>query len=193
MKKKYVLSILLATVLFSGCGNDNKTTKEQKDANLATTTSIEVSSNDNKFEQKVEPKQKDDSSSAYYGDYNKMDSNTQEEHKQRSSLDANLNIRSPYEKVQISMIVKKLSKNFIQKCSACHDDYANGIIGPSLLGKTPDYISQKIHSFKDDKSKNVLMSELVAKMGDEEINSLANEIYNFNEEIKKIGATNANK
>ncbi len=188
MKKNYILTTLLATLLLSGCSSDNK--EEQKASTSATASSIAIEKGSGKLEQKVASKEYDDKALSYYGNYG--DKDTREAKKPRTVLDANINIRSPYERVQISMMAKKLSKNFILKCSACHDDYANGIIGPSLLGKSPEFIEEKIAKFKNDKTANVLMSELVSSMGDDEIKSLANEIHTFNEEIKKLGENNAN-
>ncbi len=97
-----------------------------------------------------------------------------------------MNVRSPYEKIQISMLVKKLSIKFMVKCSACHDDYANGVIGPSLLGKSSDEIFTAIADFKSGKKSNVLMDDLIKMMSDDEIRVMADEIYNFNEKIKAL-------
>ena len=102
----------------------------------------------------------------------------------RSEIDANMHVRSPYEEVKISMMVKRLSKDFIVKCSACHNDYANGIIGPSLLNKDADFIFNSIMKFKSDKNANVLMTDLVNQMDKKEIKKLANEIYEFNKQIR---------
>ena len=84
------------------------------------------------------------------------------------------------------MLVKQLSKNFIIKCSACHNDYANGVIGPSLLGKDSDYIFDKIAAFKTGAKKKVLMEGLISQMDDKEIRELANEINQFNNMIKEM-------
>jgi cytochrome c553 len=97
-----------------------------------------------------------------------------------------MNVRSPYEKVEISMLVKKLSKEFIVKCSACHNDYANGIIGPSLLGKDSDFIYKKIIAFKTGKESNPLMNDLVKMMDDDGIKRLSQEIFEFNNEITQM-------
>ncbi len=83
-------------------------------------------------------------------------------------------------------LVNKLSKKFIVKCSACHNDYANGIIGPSLLGRDSNFIFDSIMKFKSGEKVNVLMSDLVKMMSDQEIRKLADEIYHFNKEIKKM-------
>jgi len=76
-------------------------------------------------------------------------------------------------------------KKFI-KCSACHNDYANGIIGPSLLGKDKDFIYNQIMDFKSGKKKNVLMDQLVKMMSEKEINELSSEIAEFNRKIKEL-------
>lgn len=106
--------------------------------------------------------------------------------KPRTNIDANLHVRSPYDKVQVSMLVKRLSKEFIVKCSACHNDYANGVIGPSLLDKDAQFIFDNIKKFQNNKDANVLMSELVNQMKDEDIQRIADEIYQFNQEVRKL-------
>lgn len=144
--------------------------------------------NKNIKETKVVEKEKDGSkSNSYYYDYNiKSESEKSSiEEKPRTSLDANMRVRSPYEKIEISLLVKKLSKEFILKCSACHNDYANGIIGPSLLNKDATFIFNQIKKFQNDKKANVLMADLVKPMSDESIKKLADEIYEFNKQIKE--------
>lgn len=185
-------------LLFNGCSSDDsKKADSSQNSKTATSSGIEVVKNENANEIKIEEKDKtNNKSSSYYYDYNvksnyalnsvpgNNDASVRE--RPRTAVDANLHVRSPYEQVQISMLVKSLSKNFIVKCSACHNDYANGIIGPSLLGKSSDFIYEKIKKFKDDKKANVLMSDLVSNMDDTEIKQLADEIFNFNQEIKNV-------
>lgn len=195
------LSTLLSLTLFSGCSDNKQESKEKEASNKAqevtSAQKIEVVKNENAQEIKVALKEGDDNQSkSYYYDYNvksAYDPNMQPANddasvreKARTAIDANLHVRSPYENVEISMMVKKFSKEFIVKCSACHNDYANGVIGPSLLGKDADFIYNKITKFKDGSEKNVLMKELVARMSEQEIKALANEIYEFNNEIKKM-------
>jgi cytochrome c553 len=86
----------------------------------------------------------------------------------------------------VGLLVNQLSKNFIVKCSACHNHYANGIIGPSLLSKDSTYIFKTISQYRTGEKKNVLMKELIEQMDDKEIKALADEIYTFNQEVKKI-------
>ena len=190
MIKEIILSTALI-ILISGC--DNK--KQEEKTNLAkientqTPLKIEIEENANSKEIKVLEKEKTNTKSeSYYYDYNVKPTNeeTRIKEKTRTSIDANLNVRSPYEKVQISLLVKSLSKEFIVKCSACHNDYANGIIGPSLLNKDANFIYNQIQKFKSDKNANVLMSDLVKQMSDENIKKLADEISEFNKQIKEM-------
>ena len=84
------------------------------------------------------------------------------------------------------MLARQLSKKFIVKCSACHNDYANGVIGPSLLGKDSDFIFNAIMKFKSGEKENVLMTDLIKMMDDKEIKAMADEIYQFNVELEKM-------
>lgn len=204
LKLKYksllcVSSVLLLSV-FSGC-SDNKEKSEAETASLsskeASMQKIEVTQNKDALAIKVKEKEYDkNQSKSYYYDYNvksEYDPNSKPANedasvraKPRTAVDANLYVRSPYEEVQVSMLVKKLSKKFIVKCSACHNDYANGVIGPSLLGKDADFVFNKIKEFKSDSTKNVLMSDLISQMDDKEIRELANEIHQFNKSINEM-------
>jgi len=200
-KRLHVLASGLALLVFlTGCGEEKREeTKsvQSETAKVNQAASIEVVVNENAKEIKVKEKKTDKAQSkSYYYDYNiksEYDPNAEPANedasvraKPRTSIDANMNIRSPYENVQISMVVRKLSKTFRVKCSACHDDYANGVIGPSLLGRNSDYIYDKIFAFKSGKKSNPLMTDLINMMSDEEIRALADEIYEFNKQIKEM-------
>ena len=63
-----------------------------------------------------------------------------EESETSRSVGALAMVRNPLQSINLKLVKGRLSKDFIVKCSACHDDYANGIIGPSLLNKTSDQI-----------------------------------------------------
>lgn len=201
-----VSSLVLVSLMIgvTGCGEktDDGQAKEEKPVTVSkavtteTAPQIEVVSNENAKEIKVKEKKTDKTQSkSYYYDYNiksEYDENARPANKDagirakpRTIIDANMNIRSPYEEVKISMMVKKLSKKFIVKCSACHNDYANGIIGPSLLGKTSKEIFDAIAAFKSGEKTNVLMTDLINMMDEEEIKTLADEIYDFNQKIKE--------
>ncbi len=198
MIKKILLSTAVI-LLISGCSE--KKEENQKVQEKVTTQAplkIEVEKNENSKEVKVEEKKNvKKENETYYFNYNGVktayDPNSQPANedakvrtKPRSELDANMHVRSPYEKVKISLLVKKLSKDFIVKCSACHNDYANGIIGPSLLDKDADSIYNSINKFKNNKDANVLMTGLVNQMSEEEIKKIANEIFEFNKQIREL-------
>ena len=209
IKNLTIKTIALSCVVFTliGCSNDsNKAKDKTEQATKATTTQssaapkIEIVESSDTKAIKVEEKEKVSSKNGqkdkYYYDYNiksEYDPNAKPANvdagvrtKPRTAIEANMNVRSPYERVQISMLVKKLSIKFMVKCSACHDDYANGVIGPSLLGKSSDEIFNAIADFKSGKKSNVLMDDLIKMMSNEEIRTLADEIYTFNKKIKAL-------
>jgi cytochrome c553 len=208
IKNLTIKTIALSSVLFvlTGCGGDDKTaakteqTVKEVSSQSAKVPQIEiVQSSDSKaikVKEKEKVSRKDGQKDKYYYDYNiksEYDPNAKPANedaavrtKPRTAIEANMNVRSPYEKIQISMLVKKLSIKFMVKCSACHDDYANGVIGPSLLGKSSDEIFSAIADFKSGKKTNVLMSDLIKMMSEDEIRTLADEIYSFNEQIKEL-------
>jgi cytochrome c553 len=207
IKNLTIKTIALSCVLLvlTGCGDDkaeSKTEQPVKEVSSESSTApkIEIVQSSDTKAIKVEEKEKVSSKNGhkdkYYYDYNiksEYDPNAKPANvdaavrtKPRTAIEANMNVRSPYEKIQISMLVKKLSIKFMVKCSACHDDYANGVIGPSLLGKSSDEIFSAIDDFKSGKKSNVLMDDLIKMMDDDEIRTLADEIYNFNEQIKAL-------
>ena len=178
IKVSSLVFLISASVIFNGCSSDESSSDQKvQKSNIATSASIEVVANTNANAVKVKVKETDTSEDkSYYFDYGVKSAYPQDAQpankdasvriKPRTTMDANLHIRSPYEEVQVSMMLRKLSKKFIVKCSACHNDYGNGIIGPSLLGKDTEYIYGKIIKFKKDKNLNVLMSQLVENMSD---------------------------
>jgi cytochrome c553 len=199
MKSLYLASSFVLIVGFNACSDNSQEKSQKQNAEEAATATpkIEIVQNSDAHAIKVEQKSKDKTKgSSYYYDYgqkSEYDQNAQPANKDasvrvrpRTKIDANMNVRSPYEEVQVSMLVKKLSKNFIIRCSPCHNDYANGIIGPSLLGRDADFIYEKIQEFKTGKKSNPLMNDLINMMSDREIRSMADEIYNFNKEIKQM-------
>ena len=190
--------VLAASVFMTGC-SDNKGSEESSKQTAApvSAAAIEIVANENIGEIKVKEKGRDANlSKSYYYDYNiksAYDENSRPANedasvrvKPRTAIEANMNVRSPYEEVQVSMMARQLSKKFIVRCSACHNDYANGVVGPSLLGKNSDYIFNTIMKFKSGEKENVLMTDLIKMMNDKEIRDMADEIYQFNIELEKM-------
>ena len=184
-RKKLIAATVILTTLLSGCGN-----KKEKDENKeAVTSAKEIKVTSNVINENVKEEKSKENSGQFYYSYNKEENQSgynAEDSKRRTTIDAYLNIKSPYERVRITMMIKRLSKDYIIKCSPCHDDYANGVIGPSLLDKDGKFIYQKIKDYKTGKKKNVLMKELISQIDDKKLKSLADEIANFNKEIKKM-------
>ncbi len=193
--KRFIFSLTLLALLV-GCGDNNSEPKKEI-ISKETAPKIEIVKNKNAHEIKVKNKKSDkNQSKSYYYDYGvksnfdlkSQPANPEAEVKirPRTVVEAFLHIRSPYEHVEAELLVKRLSKNFRSKCSACHSDYANGIIGPSLIGRDSDYIYGKIMDFKNGKKSNPLMNDLIKMMSNEEIRAMADEIYSFNIELKKM-------
>ena len=185
MRKLKTLFTISAALIIAGCqGGEEKS--EKSEAAQASAPKIKIT--ENAVNTKVAKKKSEENSGQFYYSYNKEKNSTYNanDSKRRTTLDAYLNIRSPYEKVRITMMIKRLSNDYIIKCSPCHDDYANGVIGPSLLGKDSDFIYKRIIAFKNGEKKNPLMKELVSKMDDAKLKSIAKEIANFNKEILKM-------
>ena len=195
MSSKLIWSLTLFSLLI-GCGQE-KTKEKEKIVTTDNSPKIEIVENKNAKEIKVADKSIDkNQSKSYYYDYgvkSNFDLKSQPANpdaevkiRPRTVVEAFMHIRSPYEHVEAELLVKRLSKNFRIKCSACHSDYANGVIGPSLIGRDADYIYGKIADFKSGKKSNPLMNDLIKIMSDEEIRAMADEIYSFNRELKKM-------
>ena len=90
---------------------------------------------------------------------------------------------SPYASIGADLMAKRLSKDFIIYCSACHDDYGNGVIGPSLLGKNAKEVREMIDKYSREPDANVLMTDLVHRLSEEKIQFLAGDIARFNAEL----------
>ena len=182
-------AIFLAALILVGCENNsneqNKTTSKSPPPQEIKITKNAIKTETNNSNTKAE-----DGGKFYYS-YNKKSGEKLKEYEEktkntRTTLDAYLNIKSPYEKVRITLMIKRLSQDYIIKCSPCHDDYANGVIGPSLLDKDGEFIYQRIMDYKTGNKKNVLMRDLVSKMDNEKLRAIAQEIANFNREIRKM-------
>ncbi|MCF6201975.1 MAG: hypothetical protein L3J42_07640 [Hydrogenimonas sp.] len=180
-RSRSVLLAGIAVAVLVGCGDKKEQNNEEREAAAG---QIKVTPGAVKVE--GESGKDEENSGEFYYSYNKEKAQETQEEKRRTTIDAYLHIRSPYERVMVAMMIKKLSRDFVVRCSPCHDDYANGVIGPSLLGKDGDFIYKRLLAFKSGEKKNVLMKELVEKMGDDKLKSIANEIAEFNREIQKM-------
>ena len=187
MKITTILLTPLALLLVMGCSDTKNETEGLSSAKVATAADITTSDNANAYDLKVKSADGIDDRSYYYS-YNQP---IQKPHEVRTPHTAQMNIRSPYEDVQISLIVNSLSKKYILKCSPCHNDYANGLIGPSLLHKDADFIYKTIMQYKSGEKSNALMVQMVKQMDDKEIKDLSIEIEDFNKEIRRLHAGEA--
>jgi cytochrome c553 len=174
----------IAAILLVGCGeksSDHQGEEVKSDAGIVVT------------EGAVGKLKKADNSKAnsgqFYYSYNKEKKGSDynaESSKVRTELDAYRAIRSPYERVQITLMVQQLSPDYRLLCSACHEDYANGVIGPALLDKNASYIYDQIIAFKTGKKKNDLMKDLVSRIDEQRLQAIAKEIERFNRQILEM-------
>ncbi len=180
------VALLYTALIITGCGgSDSDSSKKSKTAEVEAPKIVVTQ---DAVDTKVEKQKSKENSGQFYYTYNKEKNSTYNANdtKRRTTIDAYLNVRSPYEKVRITMMIKRLSTDYIIKCSPCHEDYANGVIGPSLLGKDSDFIYKKIIAFKTGEKRNILMKELVEKIDNAKLKAIAQEIANFNKEILKM-------
>ncbi|MCI0501451.1 MAG: hypothetical protein L0Y61_06865 [Epsilonproteobacteria bacterium] len=181
MKKTLFLGVFL---LFIGCSDKNNedSNKTQNLQEVRDIASIEVSSG-----QEVTNENILNQFTSYNVDGERIIKLAPDGEETTTSrqIGAIISVKNQYEQLSANILRKRLSHNFIVKCSACHDDYANGVIGPSLLTKTSDDIFKMITAYRTGTKKNVLMKELVQNMSDKEIKELADEIAKFNKEMRE--------
>ncbi|BAF70890.1 c-type cytochrome [Nitratiruptor sp. SB155-2] len=182
MRVLHVIVAIVFIVGMSGCSEK----KEQKETEANAPAKITVT--EGAVQQRKETGSQSSDSGKFYYSYNKAKKKKQEVEDEGAytELGAYRHIVNNYQKVQISLWANKLSKDFLIYCSACHDDYANGIIGPSLLDKDGSYIYEQLQKFKTGKRKNVLMQQLVHRLSDEKLRALSEEIAAFNKKVKKL-------
>jgi len=182
--KMWALSLGASLLFLGGCGEE----KPKSESKEASAKGIVVTEGAVKALKK-EDNSKENSGQFYYS-YNKENKGSSdynsETSKVRTELDAYKDIRSPYERVQITLMVQQLSPDYRLLCSACHDDYANGVIGPALLDKNATYIFSQIMAFKTGEKKNALMKELVNRIDEQRLQGIAKEIERFNTQIKEM-------
>ncbi|MEW6551278.1 MAG: hypothetical protein AB1389_04030 [Campylobacterota bacterium] len=185
MKNLIFLTCLI--FIFGGCQDkeSNDTTNNAKSENTATDNANQSNSPKITVTEGVTNIEKDNPFVTYDLDGNRVVKLAPdgEETALTKEIGALATIRNNYERLNAKILSKRLSKNYILKCSACHDDYANGVIGPSLLDKNAKEISDMIKAYRSKTKANVLMKDLVSKMEDAEIESLADEISKLNKEV----------
>lgn len=177
---RYFIFLTALVFLVSGCGEKEKKEETKTVEQTNTTPQIQIIENATVIEEES-PFIKYD-----------MDGNRVvriapdgEETPLTKEIGALATIKNNYENLNAKILSLRLSKNYIVKCSACHDDYANGVVGPSLLDKSAEEIFDKIKAYQDLTKVNVLMKYLVSQMEDEEIKSLAKEIADLNSEVRE--------
>ncbi len=182
-----IKTLLLSLLLLGGCEEKTQTQDELKAAPKA---QIVVEAPDlnaapkEKSAESIRPE--GEGSKSFYYSYAKETNATVEEDYYRSRVDAEANVRSPYERVRIDLLKGSLSNRFFQLCSSCHDDYANGIIGPSLLKRDAEFIYTAMQNYKHREKPNVLMVELMNNLSDTDLRALADEIATFNKAIREL-------
>jgi cytochrome c553 len=183
----WIIPLSISLLLFAGCGGEKQ--KEASGKTAKTEESAGIVITENVVKEKKESRKSKENGGQFYYSYNKEKNTSKydaESSKTRTELDAYRDIRSPYERVQITLMVQQLSPDYRLLCSACHDDYANGVIGPALLDKNSSYIFEQIMAFKTGKKKNALMEQLVKRIDEERLKGIAGEIERFNKEVKEM-------
>lgn len=208
---KFYLCSLAAALLLCGCGDDgdsssaaansagqNSVSQGSAGQNSADQNSASVNSASQSVEQSSaararitvksgEAPKRDDKFVSYdfYGERKVNFNLNGDVNETTKNIVAYSSIKNQYEKLNFDLMKKRLGHDFILRCSACHDDYANGIIGPSLLDKTDAQIVDMIKKYKFKEKPNPLMVQLVNGMSEQQIETMAKEIYEFNKQFKE--------
>lgn len=73
-----------------------------------------------------------------------------------------------------------VSQLYSLRCKACHgSEGQGGKVGPSIKGKSMEYILAKLDDYKNNRVTNSLMQGLLNNATQEELNTLAQEISSF--------------
>ncbi|QKF62009.1 c-type cytochrome [Campylobacter curvus] len=176
---RYIFYIFAFMLLFSGCNDKGKDDKNQTASQSAQTAGVI------KVERSSASAQPSRSDFVHYDmDGEKKVKFGLEDNNVSRQIGALAMVKSPLESINAKLVRGRLSKDFIVKCSSCHDDYANGIIGPSLLNKSGDEIYDMIIAYKNKEKANVLMRDLVNSMDESEVRALAKDISDFNAQFR---------
>lgn len=180
----WIVPLSISLLLFAGCGGE-----KQKESSGKTEAAGKIVVTEGAVKETKESGKSKENSGQFYYSYNKEKNASEynsESSKTRTELDAYRAIRSPYERVRITLMVQQLSPDYRLLCSACHDDYANGVIGPALLDKNASYIFEQITAFKTGKKKNALMKQLVNRIDEERLREISKEIERFNRQVLEM-------
>jgi hypothetical protein len=195
---------IFAVAFLIGCGGNGSKENQAKSDVQADASAIKITQGEVKVAQKADEHKKElsDDKKGFYYTYDEKKEKKEEEIPTRlqgekhvknrikdgkvAVVEKNHKRENPYDYVRIDLLKNALSHEYMVKCSACHDDYANGIIGPSLLDKDADFIYKQMMKYRDDSSKNIFMYELVNKMSEEELKKIAAEVAEFNKEIRAL-------
>jgi cytochrome c553 len=200
---KYIYIVVIA-VFMAGCG-DSEPKKQMQEIKEVDVSQIKVTQGKKSVDKETN-RHTDELKKDKKGFYYAYSENNSSEDETYTRLDAQKRVKNrvvdgkvsvvqkkgstkvenPYEYVRIDLLKSALSHDFMVKCSACHDDYANGVIGPSLLTKDSDYIYKKMMTYREDPKKNIFMYELVNKMSEKELKAMADEVAKFNKEVRVI-------
>ena len=198
---KFYLYSLAAALLLCGCGDDgdsgsaatssagqNSVSQNSASSNSASQKADKNSTAKPRISVKSgEAPKRDDKFVSYdfYGERRGNFNLNGDVNETTKNIVAYSSIKNQYEKLNFDLMKKRLGRDFILRCSACHDDYANGIIGPSLLDKTDAQIVDMIKKYKFKEKPNPLMVQLVNGMSEQQIETMAKEIYEFNQQFKE--------
>lgn len=72
-----------------------------------------------------------------------------------------------------------VSKLYLVSCAPCHAKNGDGIIAPSIKGKSKEELLKSLQDYKADKVPNSLMRGLLTNTSDENLELLADEISKF--------------
>lgn len=73
-----------------------------------------------------------------------------------------------------------VSQLYTLRCKACHGSEGQGSkVGPSIKGKSMDYILGKLDDYKNNRVTNSLMQGLLTNATQDDLNTLAQEISSF--------------
>ena len=80
----------------------------------------------------------------------------------------------------------KVSQLYKSKCASCHGVNGEGGIGPKVIGLDYEQLTKSLTEFKDGTKKNYVMYGLLQNLSNEELDTLAKEIAEFEDRAKAL-------